>query len=533
MKYGEYSKSVTVNLDGVKSLLLKVTGAPGNTHADWADARFTYSGIPPKAVWSPEDQLTIRESLDFVQQQNEKYPLPRINGAMKVGIRPNTPFYYPIAVTGKRPVRYQVEGLPEGLSVDKQTGIITGVPVKTGEYAVQLTVTNPLGKAQRTLKMVVGDQLAYTPPVGFLSWNLVEGLVNETFLKEMADAFVAFGFRDAGYQYINMDGCWQGKRGPDGRISPDIYRFPNGMKPIGDYLHEKGFKFGLYSSPGPLDCADYAGSFNFEDLDVDTWVSWGVDYLKYDVCSCPQDRKQELYQLMGKLLQNSGRSIVYCNSGYFGKEDAGSHLWRVGGDLRDQWMKSEVFEKMGSVGIVESFEMAHQYAHFQSPGFWNDPDMLVVGLYGKSSSGSDLTDGKGCTDIEYRSQMSLWALMSAPLFVTADIRHANTYTLETLINPEVIEVNQDPLGDFPKRIGEAGEQEIWVKQMEDGSKTVALFNKSSELVKMTVTQGDIALNGNYTVRDLWQRKNMGKFGKSYLSVVQPHEVVLIRIFKNQ
>lgn len=520
MRFGENPKSFKVNLLGVKNLLLKATGRPGNTHVDWVDAKFCYSGAKPVTIWSPEAQATIQQSNEFVNQQNMKYPVPRINGAMEVGIRPNTPLYYPLAVTGMRPVTFQAEGLPEGLVLDTKTGIITGTPVKVGEYEVKLTATNNQGKGQRILKILVGDRLALTPPMGFLSWNVVEGLISETFLKELADAFVQFGLRDAGYQYINMDDCWQGGRDANGHVYPDKFRFPNGMKVVGDYLHTKGLKFGIYSTPGPITCAGYVGTMNFEESDLETWTSWGIDYLKYDGCSTPAERSSELYSSMGNLLKKSGRSIVYC-----GRKDAGSQLWRIGGDLRDQWTIAG-----RDVGIIQSFEKAQKFADMQKPGGWNDPDMLVVGIYGKGSSGNDKTNSKGCTDTEYRSHMSLWALLSAPLFITADVRHLNPASLETLTNPEVIDVDQDPLGNFPKRLGDAGEQEVWVKEMEDGSKTIALFNKASGQKEMMVKWESIGLNGNHLVRDLWQRKDMGKFKRSYSSVVPSHGVVLIRIY---
>lgn len=520
MKYGEDSKPVNVNLAGVKNLLLQVDGGPGNTHVSWANGMFQYDGVRPKTVWSPEKREIIKKSLDFVEQMNQKYPQPRINGAMRVGIRPNTPFYYPVAVTGVRPISYEAEGLPAGLMIDKESGIISGTPTIPGEYEVYLKAKNNHGMAQRILKILVGDKLALTPPMGFLSWNVVTGLVNETFLKELADAFIQFGLRDVGYQYINIDDCWQGIRDSCGRITANSVSFPRGMKPVADYLHERGFKFGIYSSPGPTTCAGYPGSMNFEKLDVDSWVSWGVDYLKHDPCSTPRDRSLELFSLMGQLLQNSGRSIVYS-----GRKDAGSHLWRVGGDLRDQWYISE-----RGVGIIQSFQNAQKNADMQEPGGWNDPDMLVIGIRGKGSSGNDLTDGKGCTDEEYRSQMSLWALMSAPLFITADVRQIDPVSLEILTNPEVIEVNQDPLGKFPVRLGEEAEQEIWIKEMEDGSKTIALFNKAETPAKMTIQWSDLGLNGNHVVRDLWLRQDVGNYRKSYTSTVPSHGVILVRIY---
>lgn len=520
MKFGDTAKPVKVALSGVKDLLLKVTGGPGNTHVDWVEAKFVYSGRPPVTVWSPEDQQTIRASLEFLDQQNKKYPTPRINGAMKVGIRTNTPIYYPVAVTGMRPLTYGATGLPEGLVLDKMTGVITGSASRPGEYKVQLTAENDHGKAQRTLRIEVGDKLALTPPMGYMSWNLVEGLVNETFMKETADAFVRLGLRDVGYQYINLDDCWHGTRGSDGRISPDPVKFPNGMKVVGDYLHDKGMKLGIYSTPGPITCAGYPGTMNFEELDLETWMSWGVDYLKYDNCSAPE-RSAELYGLMGRLLRTACRSVVYL-----GRKDAGSQLWRTGGDLRDQW---SITDTPGGWGIMQSFEQVVKAANMQVPGGWNDPDMLVVGMRGKGSSGNDLSNGKGCTDTEYRSHMSLWALMSAPLFITIDVRHIDPASLEILSNPEVIEVDQDPLGYFPKRLGDKGQQEIWVKEMEDGSKTLALFNKDESSKNMSVSFEDLGLKGKHLVRDLWEREDKGT-AKAYSALVPGHGVTLIRVY---
>jgi alpha-galactosidase len=524
MKYGDDSKPVRVSLKGIKNLLLKTTGGPGHTHVAWVDARFSYTGACPKTVWAPEDRALIRQDLDWVRQQQLKYPNPRINGAMKVGVRPQTPFYYPIAATGMRPMRFQASGLPAGLLLDK--GIIRGKAARAGEYAVLLTATNAHGRAQRLLKIVVGDRLALTPPMGFQSWNVVEGLISETFIRELAQSFVDLGLRDVGYQYINMDDFWQGGRDRTGKVFPDLFRFPNGMKAVADGLHEKGLKFGVYSSPGATTCAGEEGSLNFEQSDVQTWASWGADYLKYDPCSVPydHDRAKGLFSLMGDLLAHSGRSIVYL-----GKKEGGAQLWRVGGDLRDQWS----IDNGHDVGILQSFANAQKMAELQEPGRWNDPDMLVIGIDGKGSSGNDKTDTKGCSDEEYRSQMSLWALMSAPLFVTADVRHIRPSALEILSNPEVIEVDQDPLGNFPKRLGPPGEQEIWVKEMEDGSKAIAFLNKSAVPQELRLDGVKIGLQGDQLVRDLWLRKEIGPFGDHYSAMVPSHGVTLIRVFSNK
>jgi alpha-galactosidase len=532
MKSADPERPVRVDLIGFKSLILKTTGSPANVYADWVNAFFTYAGEVPRTEWSPEIREIIRDTKAFMEEQNEKYPAPRINGAMKVGVRPNTPFYYPIAVTGRKPVSYQVEGLPKGLTVDLREGIISGTPVKRGEYDVHITASSKWGKAQRTLKIVVGDQLCLTPPMGYESWNWIEGHVSATSMKEMADAMVEFGFRDAGYQFIEIDDGWEGQRGTSGHITAHPYRFPDGMKTVGDYFHERGLKFGIYSSPGAITCAGYPGSLGFEQLDVDSWVSWGVDYLKHDHCSCPveDDRSFELVRLVGELLKTSGRSIVMeASHNELGRRDAGNQYFRVGSDIRDTWINTQ---QCWGMGIMDAFYHAVEYADDQRPGRWIDPDMLIAGLYGTGRAAALCTEGKGCTDSEYRTQMSLWALMSSPLLISSDIRRVNRATLEILTNPEVIEVNQDLLGDFPERIGGAGDQEVWVKEMEDGSKTVALLNKAVRPAEITVRWSDLGLKGEHTVRDLWQRKDVGRFEKTYSATVASHEVVLVRIEEN-
>jgi len=522
MKFGDTPKPVKIKLTGIKQLLLKVTGGPGRMHVDWVDAGFSYSGLCPKTRWSPGELSVSRINLQL--------PEPRINGAMITGIRPNTPFLYPIAATGERPMAFRAHGLPSGLMLNRGTGIISGTPEKAGEYKVKLSVSNCRGRASRTLKIVVGDNLALTPPMGFLSWNVIEGSISSTVMCEMADAFVTLGLRDVGYQYIVMDDCWEGTRDGNGRISADRIKFPDGLKSVGDYLHERGLKFGLYSSPGATTCAGYPGTLGYEKLDVNSWASWGFDYLKYDYCSVPKERARELYILMGGLLEKSGRSVIYGVgagdiSPVWGK-DSGAHLWRTAGDIRDQWYLGQ------ENGLIECFDRQQpKFTEFQRPGAWNDPDMLLTGIYGRGASANDL-NAKGCTDTEYRTQMSLWALLSAPLFISADVRNISPAALEILTNPEVIDVNQDPAGNLPKLMGGSGKQEVWVKEMEDGSKTIALLNRASEQSAITVRWEELGLKGKIRMRDLWLRKEMGVIRDSCTTVpVLPHGVVLIRISK--
>jgi len=518
MKKMDAPEKCNVNIFGVRNLLLKVTGSPSHVQVDWVNGLFTYSGKPPVTTWSPED-LSINRKIS-------QPSAPRINGAMAVGNRPGTPFLYSVAVTGKHPLLISVKGLPAGLSFNEKTGVISGVPEKRGNYYIQLSAKNSAGSARRTLRILVGDTLALTPPMGFLSWNVIQGLISETVVKEIADAFVKYGLRDEGYQYIVMDDCWAGYRDKNGNIHPDSMRFPHGIKALSDYLHARGLKFGLYSSPGAVTCAGYPGSLGHEAQDVHTWASWGIDFLKYDFCSAPKDSAKKLFNLMGNLLEESGRSIVYLINP--SDREAISHdtihaqLWTTAGDIRDQWNLD------GKSGIINCFDQDVVSTHHQHIGSWNYPDMLVVGIYGKGASANDL-GATGCTDTEYQSQMSLWSLLSAPLFISADIRNIRPSALKILTNPEVIAVDQDVLGKLPVGYGPKGKENVWVKEMADGSEVIGLLNRSNKLSKITVNWKEIGLNGDQKVRDLWQRKNIGIFKTGYSTAVPAHGVVLIKV----
>lgn len=519
-----------VRIDGVSRLILQVTqrkafgdrkaaGDGGYIHVDWAEASFDYSGVRPRTTWSPGDRVMDR----LVPQP----PGPRINGALAVGVRPQTPFYYPVAVTGKRPFVITVKGLPGGLYFDRETGIIRGTPSTRGDYKVRLQASNGVGTARRMLRILVGDTLALTPPMGFLSWNVIQGLISATILKEMGDAFMRFGLRDVGYQYIMMDDCWAGGRDAQGNIFPDSVRFPDGMKPVGDYLHERGFKLGIYSSPAAVTCGDYPGTLGHESQDARTWASWGVDYLKYDLCSTPRDRARDLYLQMGLLLERSGRSVVYAlGAGHEGRgwgTAVHAQVWRTGVDIRDQWKMNQ------QCGIIDCFDDQESFAENQHPGAWNDPDMLLAGIYGKGASANDL-GAKGCNDTEYQSQMSLWSLLSAPLLISADVRNIRPSALKILTNPEVIDVDQDILGNRPVQYGVKGDLEIWVKEMADGSRTIAFLNRRDTSANMALNWAEIGLKGRQKVRDLWLRRNIGKPAAGYSAVVPGHGVTLIRVY---
>jgi alpha-galactosidase len=535
---GHAAARLEANLAGVHELLLAVDG-PDGAFANWVDTTIAYKGATPRTVFSPEQRATVR----IASQPDE----PLIHGAAVTGIRPGTPFLYVIAATGRRPMSFAASGLPEGLKLDPETGFITGAVSKPGEFPVTVTARNALGDAAKTLWIVAGDKLALTPPMGWNSWNVTEGLISETVLEEMADAMVSYGFRDAGYQYIDLDDEWVASRDQQGRPVVDAVRFPHGFKAVADYLHARGFKVGVYSSPGPETCGGYPGTLGHEEIDAKTWASWGVDLLKYDFCSATPERAHELYMQMGEILSKADRSMVYSLSGPPANwgADAKAQMWRTAGDIRDDW------HLKGGGGMIDCFDRQTLVAGYQHPGAWNDPDLLVIGIYGKGASSSDLA-AKGLNDVEYRTQMSLWSMLSAPLLATADLRVISPASLAILTNPEVIDVDQDPAGREPVLVSWQGQPlawpdeadkahaipaapshfagEVWSKQMADGSMVLALLNRSSQPMTITAEWADVGLHGKLRVRDLWLRKDAGIFTDRYPALVPGHGTELIRVW---
>jgi alpha-galactosidase len=518
IKQGASPVALEADLAGVKELVLAVDG-PFGAFANWVDAMIAFSGDEPRTVLAPEVRAVARFSVQL--------PEPRINGALVVGIRPNTPFLYTVAATGERPMKFLATGLPAGLQLDAKTGIISGSLASAGESAIEVTVQNARGKATKELKIIAGSQLALTPPMGWNSWNVTEALISETVVKETADAMVAYGFRDVGYQYIDFDDQWVVSRDSEGRPVVDPVRFPHGLKPVADYLHARGFKLGIYSSPGAKTCGGEPGTLGHEEIDAKTWTSWGVDLLKYDFCSTPPDRSHDLYVQMGELLEKSGRSIVYslCGATPAWGMDSKAQMWRTGGDIRDTWHLG----RDGGEGIIDAFEEQPKSAQLQHPGGWNDPDLLVTGIRGKGSSANDL-GAKGADDTEYRSQVSLWAMLSAPLMASADLRKVSQASIDSLTNPEVIDLDQDPLGRVPALSLRQGELEVWSKDMADGSKALALLNRGDSLAKITAKWTDVGLHGKYRARDLWQRKDVGVVSDEFSAQVPRHGTVLIRVW---
>jgi alpha-galactosidase len=354
-------------------------------------------------------------------------------------------------------------------------------------------------------------------------------------LREIADAMVSSGMLKAGYNYIFIDDGWQGGRDKKNNIIPDPVKFPSGMKPLADYVHSKGLKLGIYSDAAQLTCAGYTASLGFEEQDAKTFASWGMDYHKYDYCGAPKDSATAKlrYKKMSDALRKSGRDILFgiCEWGermpWFWAANAGGHLWRTTHDVRDKW-KRKASEKWGE-GIMDILDVNAELAQYAAPGRWNDPDMLVVGLYGKKGPSGD-GGGTGCTDTEYQSQMSLWSMMAAPLYATNDIRNMNEATKRILLNEELIAVNQDALGKQAERKVKDSVWNVFVKPLVNGDYAVAILNRSDEPQKAAIDFKTLGLDGAYVVRDLWEHKELGK-KKSWKGEVQSHETKVFRLTK--
>ena len=349
--------------------------------------------------------------------------------------------------------------------------------------------------------------LAKTPPMGWNSWNKFASKVTDQLVRETADAMAANGMKAAGYEYINIDDTWEADRDAQGNIQTNE-KFPD-MKALADYVHSKGLKLGIYSSPGPKTCAGYEGSFGHEEQDAKTYAKWGIDYLKYDWCSASRvydyHSMQAAYAKMGQALLDSGRPIVYslCQYGLLHSSEwgpkVGGNSWRTTGDIRDAW------DSMSHIG----FDLQLPLTQYANPGHWNDPDMLEIG-------------NGGMSDTEYQTHMSLWSLLAAPLLAGNDLRAVPAEVMAILANKEVIAIDQDALGKEATRVSKEGDSEVWARPLADGSYAVGLFNRGAETSKITAKWSDIGITGTAQARDLWQHTDLGKFADSFSADVPSH-----------
>jgi len=550
MRLGDAAKPCTVNLNGVQKLELVVSdGGNGNyyDHADWANAKFETLGLTTLTTLNPVSS----EVYILTPAPPAK---PRINGARVFGVRPGSPFLFRVPATGERPMSFSASGLPEGLQIDTETGIITGKLTESGTFTVVLKAKNTKGKVEKMLRIVCGDRIALTPPMGWNSWNCFAGEVSAEKVMRAATAMEKSGLINHGWTYINIDDFWQNHRDAkdeslrgelrdkEGNILPNS-RFSD-MKGLADDVHRLGLKIGLYSSPGPWTCGGCAGSFGYELQDAKKYAEWGFDYLKYDWCSyggvidgMPGNDPYKIsslsynggsqlstavkpFKLMGDYLLQQARDIVFSLCQY-GMSDVwkwggtvGGNAWRTTNDITDTWTSVK--------NIILAQDQSAQWA---KPGNWNDPDMLVVGTVGWGNPHPSKLKPN-----EQYLHISLWSLFSAPLLIGCDMEKLDDFTLNLLTNDEVIAVNQDPLGKQATCVQTIGDLRIYVKEMEDGSRAVGFCNFGLEKVNISYKDFEkLGIKGKVMARDLWRQKDIAKIntGKDVLNIEVPvHGVVL-------
>lgn len=488
-----------------------------------------------------------QDSLSAFILTPKESPKAKINGPKVFGVRPTHPILFTIPASGNRPMKFSADNLPAGVKLDAKTGQLSGSISKAGEYKITVHAKNSLGEAIRPFKIVVGETIALTPPMGWNSWNVYASKVTEELVLANARAMVSSGLINHGWSYMNTDDLWQGKRGGKFHgILPDSITFPNLQAQV-DEIHKLGLKAGIYSTPwvesyghhigGSANNAEgtfertkedvkrnkklmpYAiGKYTFYENDAKQFAVWGFDYLKYDWSPAELPETKAMYDA----LRATNRDVVYSLSNSIPFATIGdlskfANAWRTGGDIRDNWksLKSRLLTQ-------------DKWAPYAKPGHWNDPDMMILGWvgWGKGPYPSHLTP-----DEQY-SHMSAWCLQSVPLLLGNDLTKLDPFTLSLLTNDEVLEVNQDPLGKQATVVAQIDSSGVLAKEMEDGSKAAGLFNLTDGVTrKLTVKWGELGIKGKYIVRDLWRQKDIGTFDDEFSADVPPHGVVMIRLRK--
>ena len=462
---------------------------------------------------------------------------PEIVGPEVLGVYPETPFLHTLgAINAGTDKSFSVSGLPSGLSLEAETGILSGTAPDAGVYDLVIIVSGSEGNDTSQFQLHCSDTLALTPPMGWNSWNKYGGNVNAQLIKQMADAIVSSGLRDFGYQYVNIDDNWSNSdRDSNGDIVPKSDKFPDGMKEVVDYCHARGVKVGIYTDLGPgtfMGCAGSGGNPKHYVQDAAKFAEWGIDYVKVDLCSGPSDQTgaSRDYTEFGEALKNSGRSMIYSicewgrrNPWLWGREAHG-HLWRTTWDLRDRWIQNNY--NNGENGIMNALDFnQHEIEQnvgvedihtYSEPGGWNDMDMMVI------ANGT-------MSDREYQSHMTLWCILNSPVILSNDLSNMSQETKDILMNPEIIAVNQDVLGEQAVKLSDNGDQEVYARNMSDSSRVVGLLNRGSSTVSMSVSWTLLEITGMQAVRDLWQRSDLGTFEDAFSCDVESHECVMLKI----
>jgi alpha-galactosidase len=487
----------------------------------------------------------------------EPSPKPKINGAKVFGVHPGNPVIFTIPATGNRPMTFTAKNLPAGLSLDKSSGRFSGSIKTPGTYVITISAKNELGTYESDFRIIAGDKLALTPPMGWNSWNGWGDFVTDENVRSTADAMVKSGLINHGWTNINIDIGWEGKRGGKYNAIQPNERFPD-MKGLIEYIHSLGLKTGIYSTPwvrtyfgytgGSSDNEDgslkdtkidkdnneghYFGKYEFIKNDILQWEEWGIDYLKYDWTSPTDKPDVDHIRTMSESLKGCNRDIIFSLCNVMSLDNAPLklpfvQLWRTTTDIRDVWERSSLKKDFWALGISDIWDVHREWREFTKPGCWADPDMLVVGWVGFGDK--ELHKTLLTADEQY-THISLWCLWSAPLFIGSPVEKLDKFTLSLLSNDEVLEVDQDPLGQQAYLAYKDFGEEVWVKNMEDGSKAVGLFNRSAEELTVSAPWLQLGIYGKQRVRDLWRQKELGTFENVFEAKVPAHGVLLVRIF---
>jgi len=468
---------------------------------------------------------------------------PRINEPSVYGAHPHHPFLYRIPAIGVRPLQFSAVGLPSGLSLNADTGIISGVTPDPGTYDLVLVVRNSQGEASRKFRIAVGETLALTPPMGWSSWYMSYTKVSDALIRAQADALIASGLADHGYSYVNIDDGWNidpkskdaaingSPREANGDLRANS-NFPD-MKGLTSYLHSKGLKAGIYISPGPSTCGGYEGSYGHERHDAQLFARWGFDFLKYDLCSYQDVIKnsrnaediKKPYAMMGSLLRSLDRDFVFnlCEYGFgnvweWGRA-VGGNFWRTADDV-GSGIDGSLWKSMDAYGFGEAGR-----DRWAGPGGWNDPDNVLLGqIIWKDKLGPT-----PLTKDEQYTWMTLWSMLSAPLILGSDLTRIDDFTKALLTNDEVIAVNQDLLGQQATPVQRSGKVEIWKKDLQDGSQAIAIFNRGESQESVRLDPSVLKVSGEWLMRDLWAHKESGTLRDNLQILLAQHAARLFRI----